>query len=247
MDIHAFKSQQFRWAKGSIQTARKLLDTILRSSVATPIKVEALIHLTSNACYPLMILLSLLMFPAMYLRRDADPRMLLLLDLPIFLGATGAIVLFYVISQVVIGPDGRRNIPYHPIPDGIGRRTGRQQHQSRALRSASRWRGIPKDTEVSHRESGRSLAGQAIPRLAAPGPRSSRSVLAGYMILCFTVACSLGMWFSLPFLYLFLHGYCYMTFLTLRHERATRSFKDLGAPSMRLATGTEDTAAELGT
>ena len=52
------------------------------------------------------------------------------------------------------------------------------------------------------------------------------ALLAGYMILCFTLACSLQMWFSLPFLYLFLHGYCYMTYLTLHHERASRRFDD---------------------
>jgi cytolysin (calcineurin-like family phosphatase) len=55
------------------------------------------------------------------------------------------------------------------------------------------------------------------------------------------------MWFSLPFLYLFLHGYCYMTYLTLQHDRATRGFKDQGTPTMRLATGPDETAAELGT
>ena len=66
------------------------------------------------------------------------------------------------------------------------------------------------------------------------------------MILCFTVACSLGMWFSLPFLYLFLHGYCYMTYLTLQHERVARSFDDPEAPPARLATSTDEAAAELG-
>ena len=246
VDIHAFKSQQFRWAKGSIQTARKLLDTILRSSVATPIKVEALIHLTSNACYPLMILLSLLMFPAMYLRRDADPRMLLLLDLPIFLGATGAIVLFYIISQMVVRPDGRRNL--RTIPSLMGLGVGLAVNNTRAVLS-----GLLHDGGEFQRTQKYHIENPADRWLGkqyhALRTRTVifESVLAGYMILCFTVACSLRMWFSLPFLYLFLHGYCYMTFLTLQHERATRSFKDLGAPSMRLATSTDDTAAELGT
>ena len=33
VEMNAFKSQQFRWAKGSIQVAKKLLPTILRSDV----------------------------------------------------------------------------------------------------------------------------------------------------------------------------------------------------------------------
>ena len=245
VDIHAFKSQQFRWAKGSIQTARKLLDTILRSSIATPIKVEALIHLTSNACYPLMILLSLLMFPAMYLRRDADPRMLLLLDLPIFLGATGAIVLFYVVSQIVIGAGGRRNLGTIPALMGLG--VGLAVNNTRAVIS-----GLLHDGGEFQRTPKYSIENRADrwldKRYHARRTRTAifEVLLAAYMILCFTVACSLGMWFSLPFLYLFLHGYCYMTYLTLRHERMTRSFKDEGSPTIRMAAGAEDTATEFG-
>ena len=245
VDIHSFKSQQFRWAKGSIQTARKLLDRILRSSLATPIKVEAVIHLTSNVCYPLMILLSLLMFPAMYLRRDADPRMLLLLDLPIFLGATGAIILFYVISQLVVGPAGRRNI--RTIPSLMGLGVGLAVNNTRAvlsglLHDGGEFKRTPK-FQIENKND-RWLG----KRYHACRSRTAifEAMLATYMILCFTVACSLRMWFSLPFLYLFLHGFCYMAFLTLQHERAARSFEARGTPTMRLATGTSDTAPELG-
>ena len=245
VDIHAFKSQQFRWAKGSIQTARKLLDRILRSSIATPIKVEALIHLTSNACYPLMILLSLLMFPAMYLRRDADPRMLVMLDLPIFLGATGAIVLFYVISQQVVGADRRHSLGTIPLLMGLG--VGLAVNNTHAVFS-----GLLHDGGVFQRTPKYCIEGRA-DRWLGKRYQACRTktaifelLLAGYMILCFTVACSLGMWFSLPFLYLFLHGYCYMTYLTLQHERVTRRFDDPEAPPARLATSTDEAAAELG-
>ena len=244
VDIHGFKSQQFRWAKGSIQTARKLLDRILRSPIATPVKIEALVHLTSNACYPLMILLSLLMFPAMYLRRDADPRMLLLLDLPIFLGATGAIVLFYVVSQWVVAPNGRRNLGTIPLLMGLG--VGLAVNNTRAvfsglLNDGGEFQRTPK-YRIEDRADG--WLGKRY-RACRTGTVIFEALLAGYMILCFTVACGLGMWFSLPFLYLFLHGYCYMTYLTLRHERVTRSFTDQGTPTMSLATA-EDTVAELG-
>jgi cellulose synthase/poly-beta-1,6-N-acetylglucosamine synthase-like glycosyltransferase len=60
VDVNAFKRQQFRWAKGSIQTARKLLGPVLRSDLPWSTKVEATIHLTNNAAYLLMVLLSLL-------------------------------------------------------------------------------------------------------------------------------------------------------------------------------------------
>lgn len=54
--IFAFKSQQFRWAKGSIQTAIKLLPTILRSKFSLSVKVESVFHLTHYLIHPVLIL-----------------------------------------------------------------------------------------------------------------------------------------------------------------------------------------------
>src|SRR4030095_137576 len=65
VEMNAFKNQQHRWAKGSIQTCKKLLPTILASPLPLSIKVEAAFHLTANFAYPLMVVLSLLMFPSM--------------------------------------------------------------------------------------------------------------------------------------------------------------------------------------
>src|SRR5262249_41919761 len=66
VEMNAFKSQQFRWAKGSIQTCRKLLPLILMSDLPLKVKAEAFFHLPANFNYLLMIVLSILMFPAMY-------------------------------------------------------------------------------------------------------------------------------------------------------------------------------------
>ncbi|PCJ18971.1 MAG: glycosyl transferase family 2 [Candidatus Cloacimonadota bacterium] len=54
--IFAFKSQQFRWAKGSIQTAKKLLIKIFRSKYPIALKIEALFHLTHYLIHPVLIL-----------------------------------------------------------------------------------------------------------------------------------------------------------------------------------------------
>src|SRR6186997_200318 len=60
-DIAAFKSQQHRWAKGSVQVFRKLGWRILSSNEPLKVKLEALAHLTGNVGYPCVLLLSLLM------------------------------------------------------------------------------------------------------------------------------------------------------------------------------------------
>ena len=64
VEINGFKTQQHRWAKGSIQTAKKLLPRILRSKLPLKVKVEAFFHLTSNMSYLIMLLLSVLIYPS---------------------------------------------------------------------------------------------------------------------------------------------------------------------------------------
>ncbi len=61
----AFKSQQFRWAKGSIQTACKLLPSILRSPFPLRYKIQSLFHLTHYSIHPLILLLSILALPVL--------------------------------------------------------------------------------------------------------------------------------------------------------------------------------------
>jgi cellulose synthase/poly-beta-1,6-N-acetylglucosamine synthase-like glycosyltransferase len=66
-DINAFKAQQFRWAKGGLQTARKLLPAIWRARLPVRVKVGASLHLTGYLAFPLMLLTFLLVLPVGYL------------------------------------------------------------------------------------------------------------------------------------------------------------------------------------
>lgn len=64
-DMEALKSQQRRWTKGSIQTARKLLPEVWGAPLPARVKVEAFLHLTSNVAYPLLLALGLLLLPVL--------------------------------------------------------------------------------------------------------------------------------------------------------------------------------------
>jgi len=59
----AFKSQQRRWATGSIQVARKLLPRIWRSPISISEKVEATLHLTHYSVALWMLILALIARP----------------------------------------------------------------------------------------------------------------------------------------------------------------------------------------
>ena len=53
-DINAFKAQQFRWAKGSIQTAIKILPRVLKAKVPLRVKIGAILHTTHYSIHPCM-------------------------------------------------------------------------------------------------------------------------------------------------------------------------------------------------
>jgi len=59
----AFKRQQFRWARGSIQCLMKLGSTVARAPAPWAARVEGLVHLSSYLVHPLMLLLLLSSLP----------------------------------------------------------------------------------------------------------------------------------------------------------------------------------------
>jgi cellulose synthase/poly-beta-1,6-N-acetylglucosamine synthase-like glycosyltransferase len=121
VEMNAFKSQQHRWAKGSVQTCLKLLPRVLGSSLPLHIKLESAFHLTANFAYPLMVLLSLLMFPAMVIRYNMGWQEMLIVDLPLFLGATTSVCSFYLISQKEIFGEGwKARLKYLPAVLSLG-------------------------------------------------------------------------------------------------------------------------------
>ncbi|RJS25813.1 glycosyl transferase family 2 [Corallococcus sp. H22C18031201] len=120
VDMNAFKSQQHRWAKGSIQTAKKLLPTILKSDLPLVVKREAFFHLTNNMAYLLMVLLSVLMPISMVVRFQHGLYGTLFLDLPFFITATASVCVFYVAAQRERGVTGWERVKYLPFLMSLG-------------------------------------------------------------------------------------------------------------------------------
>jgi cellulose synthase/poly-beta-1,6-N-acetylglucosamine synthase-like glycosyltransferase len=104
VEMTAFKTQQARWAKGLIQTGKKILPRVLMSDAPLHTKIEAWYHLTANISYPLMIMLSVLLLPAMIIRFYQGWFQMLYIDLPLFLASTFSISSFYLVSQRELFP-----------------------------------------------------------------------------------------------------------------------------------------------
>ncbi|WP_411827746.1 glycosyltransferase [Luteolibacter sp. AS25] len=101
----AFKSQQFRWAKGSIQTAIKLLPTVFRSEERPFAKFQSIFHLCHYFAHPLMFTVAMLALPALkFLSKDVQTSWLILIAGPLLAATIGPSIL-YVISQHYLYPD----------------------------------------------------------------------------------------------------------------------------------------------
>ncbi|HEY0873232.1 MAG TPA: cellulose synthase family protein [Vicinamibacterales bacterium] len=120
VEMNSFKSQQHRWAKGSIQTCMKLLPRILRSNQPFGVKAEAFFHLSANFNYLLMSVLSILMFPSMYVRYSMGWTEMMLIDIPLFAAATMSFCNFYMVSQRELYPDWKARLKYLPFLMSIG-------------------------------------------------------------------------------------------------------------------------------
>lgn len=120
VEMNSFKSQQHRWAKGSIQTCIKLLPRILGSKQPLSVKAEAFFHLSANFNYLLMSVLSILMFPAMWVRYNMGWSEMLLIDVPLFFAATASVANFYIVSQRELYTDWRSRLKYLPFLMSIG-------------------------------------------------------------------------------------------------------------------------------
>jgi len=122
VEINSFKSQQCRWAKGAMQTCKKTLGKVLKSNFEPGEKLEAWYHLTGNITYPLMVILSLILFPALIVRYNQGLFELLVIDLPLFILSFTSVSAFYITSQKALHKDWLKRIAYLPglMAVGIG-------------------------------------------------------------------------------------------------------------------------------
>ncbi len=219
VEMNAFKSQQHRWAKGSIQTCMKLLPQILRSNQPLGVKVEAFFHLTANFNYPLMTVLSILMFPSMVIRYNMGWYEMLLIDVPLFVAATASVANFYVVSQRELYPDWKTRLKYVPFLMSIG--IGLAVNNSRAVfealfRHESEFARTPKygieqgSDDWVGKKYHQSVAIQPLVELA----------LGLYFTATVFYALANGIYGTLPFLVLFQVGFLYMGLLSIVQQYA---------------------------
>jgi hypothetical protein len=214
-DISAFRAQQFRWAKGTVQTARKLLGRLMRANLTPMQRVEAIFHLTPHFAYPLMVFLSVLLLPALVLMPATDPKTMLLIDLPLVIGTSGSLAMFYAMAEAA---QGRRRIDaLRQLPALLALGAGLAPHLTKAV-----WEGLGSFAGEFVRTPKKGTSVTA-PRYRAAADLPSVEI-ALFLISAASTVASLetGHWFATPFAMLFTFGYGYVAFFVASEQFARR-------------------------
>ncbi len=113
-DIGALKSQQFRWTKGAIETAKKIYPKVLRSDMSFKLKFQSFIHLYCNLAYPFILLAAILNLPVMLIKLSGEYDGVFKF-MSVFIFAFISSFLFYLYSQKDVYPDWQKRIIYFPV------------------------------------------------------------------------------------------------------------------------------------
>jgi hypothetical protein len=232
-EITAFKQQQHRWTKGSVQTSVKLLPTVLRSTQPLRVKIEAFFHLTSGVVYPLAVLVAILFFPAFCFagagELSATYPILWLVMSVLFTLLTFSAGTFYVVAQREIKENYLAGILLVPFLMAIGMGIslanaiavieGLAGHQSEFVRTPKYGVGINESPDQWKRRAGAfTHKAQWIP--------FAEVAIGLYLLACITIA----LWFNraascVPFMLIFMFGYLYVGGLSL--HRLWQSRRDI--------------------
>ena len=229
--LTAFKRQQFRWAKGSIQCLRKLWRPILgsrhwldsvpqeektparsimaNSSLApeprqlSPVqKLAALVHLSSYVAHPLMLVLLLCSLPLFLSPRDNHLPMAMA-----YLGvASIGPPLVYALSQRALYPHWRRRLLSLPVLVLLG--TGIALNNTRAVLEALRGEGGPFiRTPKFQLEGNNGQWTKSAYRLSLDWSTLGEALLSLYALVTIVAAWRANNLYAIPFMLLYAGGF----------------------------------------
>jgi cellulose synthase/poly-beta-1,6-N-acetylglucosamine synthase-like glycosyltransferase len=113
-EINALKSQQFRWTKGAIETARKILPEVWKAKLPARVKLHATFHLTNNIVFPFIVLAGVLNVPLVFIKHGGLHNEYFT-AMSVFVFAFIGSFLFYLFSQKDVYGDWRRRLLLFPV------------------------------------------------------------------------------------------------------------------------------------
>jgi len=218
VEMHGFQVQQSRWAKGLMQVAKKLLPAILKADIPRRVKTEAVMHLTPNITYPLMIVVSALMLPVMIVRFYMGVWQMMFIDLPLIAASFWSISLFYVVAQRELYPKNwKRTILLLPMLLAVG--VGLTIINTRAVLEAlcGVETSFVRTAKYAIGDRPMKLENKKYRRRSGWLPYAELAV-GTYFLGMVAFAIETCNYLSIPFLALFVFGYYWVGFATLYQE-----------------------------
>ncbi len=113
-EINALKAQQFRWTKGAIETAKKILPLVWKSKIPLRVKLQSTFHLSNNLVFPFILLAAILNVPLIFVKNSGSHEVYFAL-MSVFVLAFISTFLFYLYSQKDVRSDWRKKIVMFPL------------------------------------------------------------------------------------------------------------------------------------
>ena len=118
-DILSFKQQQFRWTKGTIQTAFYNIKNILKSKINIPTKIEACVHLLAPLGYIYSFVLAIIT-PLVIFYNQEITSFLFIFELSITISIFISLGSYIYYAQKQVSKNWYKDIIYFPIFFFIG-------------------------------------------------------------------------------------------------------------------------------
>ncbi len=219
-DISALRAQQYRWAKGTVQTARKLLGRVWSSDLRLGQRIEAVFHLTPHFAYPLMVALCFLLLPVLLTVTVTDPGTMVLVDMPLCMAPMSSLAAFYMLAESAQGR--RRWHALRLLPALIGLGMGLAPHLSTAVHDG--WRHMSGEFVRTPKHG--SKRGRYRSVLQLPLVEILCSLLCAVSAV---VAVREGHWIAAPFAVIFSGGYAYVAHLLIAEHWSRRRLPERSA------------------
>lgn len=219
-DINALKTQQFRWTKGAIETAKKIVPKVFKSNLPWKVKFECFVHLTSNIVFPFIILVALLNAPLVVIKNTIGGFDEYYTMMSIFVLASVSTFLFYMYSQKAIHLDWRRRLLLFPVflAGSMGFAVNNTKAVFEALiNKKTQFTRTPKYHIVSEKD-------QWKKKTYVQKKISATVFFELFLALYFVVGIGFSIYFleiaAIPFQLLFLIGFGTVGYLSMRHALA---------------------------
>lgn len=113
-EINSLKAQQYRWTKGAVETAKKILPQVWHSPIPLKIKLISTFHLTGNIAFPFILLTGILNVPLIFIK-NSGPYDIVFNFMSVFLLAFISVITFYLFAQKRSSGDWGRKFGLFPV------------------------------------------------------------------------------------------------------------------------------------